>query len=130
MDQFEPPSLPIVLVVDDEPLLRMMAVDLVEEAGFQAVEASDADAALAIFEARTDIAVLFTDIRMPGSIDGLELARRVATRWPSTGIILTSGHCRESDLEHIPGSFFAKPYDAPRVAYRLSELVEPPSQQR
>ena len=71
-----------VLVVEDEMVLRMRAVDIVEDAGFTAVEAVNADEALAILEARSDIALLFSDIQMPGSMDGLTLAHAVHERWP------------------------------------------------
>ena len=77
----------VVLVVDDEMLLRMRAVDMVEEAGFTPIEAMDADEAVAILESRSDIALLFTDIQMPGSMDGLKLAHAVHERWPPIKII-------------------------------------------
>ncbi|WP_428333305.1 response regulator [Novosphingobium sp.] len=120
------PSLPrpVVLVVDDEPLLRMMAIDVVEEAGFEAIEAADADAAIAIFELRPDIRILFTDIQMPGSMDGLKLARAVRDRWPPVRIILTSGHCKAQDLDLGPGHvFFAKPYDVHAVEAALHRFA-------
>ena len=75
-------GVPNVLVVEDEMVLRMRAVDIVEDAGFAPVEAVNADEALAILESRSDIAVLFTDIQMPGSMDGLKLAHAVHNRWP------------------------------------------------
>src|SRR6266581_7926507 len=86
----------VVLVVEDEMLLRMRAVDMVEDAGFTSVEAVDADEAVAILESRSDIALLFTDIQMPGSMDGLELAHAVHARWPPIKIILVSGQLKLS----------------------------------
>jgi CheY-like chemotaxis protein len=86
-----------VLVVEDEMLLRMRAVDIVEDAGFTAVEAVSADEALAILETRSDISLLFSDIQMPGSMDGLKLAHAVHDRWPSIKIILVSGLVKVSD---------------------------------
>src|SRR5665213_3106992 len=80
----------IVLVVEDELMLRMRAVDMVEDAGFVPVEAIDADEAIRILESRDDISVLFTDIQMPGSMDGLKLAHVAHTRWPHIKIILVS----------------------------------------
>lgn len=71
-----------MLVVEDEPLLRMNAVDMIETAGFQVLEAGSADDAIAILEKRDDIRVVFTDIQIPGSMDGLKLARAVRGRWP------------------------------------------------
>src|ERR1700710_227550 len=85
---------PVVLVVEDEMLLRMRAVDMVEDTGFTPLEAVDADQAVAILESRSDIALLFTDIQMPGSMDGLKLAHAVHDRWPPIKIILVSGKLR------------------------------------
>jgi CheY-like chemotaxis protein len=82
---------PVVLIVEDEFLLRMDAVDMVADAGFEVVEAADADEAIGILDARRDIAVVFTDIQMPGSMDGLKLARAVKGRWPPIKIVATSG---------------------------------------
>jgi CheY-like chemotaxis protein len=83
-----------VLVVEDEMVLRLRAVDIVEDAGFTAVEAVNADEALAILESRSDISMLFSDIQMPGSMDGLKLAHAVHDRWPSIKIILVSGQVK------------------------------------
>src|ERR1051325_803086 len=88
-----------VLVVEDEMVLRLRAVDIVEDAGFTAIEATNADEALSILESRSDIALLFSDIQMPGSIDGLKLAHAVHDRWPSIKILLVSGQVRPSDAE-------------------------------
>ena len=94
------PSSPIVLVVEDEMVLRMRAVDIVEDAGFKSLEAVNADEALAILESRSDISLLFTDIQMPGSLDGLKLAHAVHKRWPTIKIILVSGQVNLSDGEN------------------------------
>src|SRR5260370_20987769 len=85
-----------VLVVEDEMLLRMRVVDMVEDAGYISVEAVDADDAFAILQSRSDIALLFTDIQMPGSINGLQLAHAVHARWPPIKIILPPGHLQLS----------------------------------
>ena len=87
-----PSSRPHVLVVEDEFFNRLHAVNLVEAAGYKAIEASNADEAIAILELRKDIRIVFTDIDMPGSMDGLKLARAVRDRWPPIELILTSGH--------------------------------------
>jgi CheY-like chemotaxis protein len=114
----------IVLVVEDEPLLRMVAVDIVEGAGFQAVEASNADDAIQILETRTDIRIVFTDIDMPGSIDGLKLAAAVRRKWPPISIIVVSGHRRPMNGELPDGSvFFAKPYSVDEVTSTLQQMV-------
>src|ERR1700693_2273388 len=83
---------PVVLIVEDEFLLRMDAVEMIADPGFEAVEAANADQAIGILESRRDITVVFTDIQMPGSMDGLKLARAVRGRWPPIKIIATSGH--------------------------------------
>src|SRR3982074_314225 len=88
-----------VLVVEDEMLLRMRAVDIVEDAGYTPVEAVDADEAVAILESRTDIALLFTDMQMPGSMDGLRLAHSVHDRWPPIKIILVSGQVKPTSSD-------------------------------
>ena len=104
-------SRPVVLVVEDEALLRMMAVGIVEEAGMEPVEAEDADAAIQILERRNDVRILFSDIRMPGSMDGIKLADAVRARWPAINIILTSGHCNRTDVDPaLADIFFPKPY--------------------
>src|SRR3981081_3226503 len=97
MDLLQPPAK--VLVVEDEMMLRMRAVDIVEDAGFTPLEAVNADDALAILEARSDIELLFTDIQMPGSMDGLKLAYAVRERWPSIKIILVSGQLTLTDAD-------------------------------
>jgi CheY-like chemotaxis protein len=113
-----------VLVVEDEPLLRALAVEIVEEAGYVALEAADADEAVAILEARSDIAVLFTDINMPGSIDGLKLAHAVRDRWPPIKIVMVSGKVALSANDMPSNSrFFAKPYRASRMVSELRSLV-------
>jgi CheY-like chemotaxis protein len=106
------PDSPIyVLVVEDDFLSRLHAVNLVEDAGYIAVEASNADEAITILEARKDIRIVFTDIDMPGSMDGLKLAHAIRKRWPPIELIITSGHFDIGE-EAIPerGRFFPKPY--------------------
>lgn len=120
MGQYKAPSKQIVLVVEDEPLLRMMAIDLVENAGFEAVEARNANEAVQILETRTDIRIVFTDVDMPGGMDGLKLAASIRDRWPPIEIIITSG-MRWVDENMIPAhtKFFAKPYDTVKVTNML-----------
>jgi DNA-binding NtrC family response regulator len=115
---------PIVLVVEDEPLLRLLAMDVVEDAGFEAVYAANADAAVAILETRTDIRIVFTDVDMPGSMDGIKLAAAVRGRWPPIEIIVVSGHLHV-DLADLPdGSrFFSKPYNSESVIEALREMA-------
>ena len=113
-----------VLVVEDEMVLRMRAVDIVEDAGFTAVQAVNADEALSILESRSDIALLFSDIQMPGSMDGLKLAHAVHDRWPSIKIILVSGQVKLSDKERPAESrFFGKPLEVKQIIAELQEMV-------
>src|ERR1700712_4522902 len=113
---------PNVLVVEDEMGLRMRAVDIVEDAGFNAIEAANADQALSILESRSDISLLFSDIQMPGSMDGLTLAHAVHGRWPSIGIILVSGKIKLTDIDKPEDSrFFAKPVEAKRMIAELQD---------
>src|SRR5277367_4699350 len=119
-----PTPVPNVLVVEDEMLLRMRAVDIVEDAGFNPVEAISADQAISILEARSDISLLFTDIQMPGSMDGLKLAHAVHDRWPSIKIILVSGQVKPSDAEKPEDSrFFGKPLSVEQMIAELQEMV-------
>jgi two-component sensor histidine kinase/ActR/RegA family two-component response regulator len=113
-----------VLVVEDEMVLRMRAVDIVEDAGFTAIEAVSADEALAILEARSDISLLFSDIQMPGTMDGLKLAHAVHDRWPGIKIILVSGQVRPTDAEKPADSrFFGKPIEVQQIIAQLQEMV-------
>jgi two-component sensor histidine kinase/DNA-binding response OmpR family regulator len=115
---------PNVLVVEDEMVLRMRAVDIVEDAGFKAVEAVNADEALSILESRSDISLLFSDIQMPGTMDGLKLAHAVHDRWPSIKIILVSGQVRPSDEDQPTDSrFFGKPLEVKHMIAQLKEMV-------
>src|SRR5258708_10405333 len=117
-------ALRAILVVEDEMLLRMRAVDMVEDAGFTAVEAINADDALAVLESRSDIELLFTDIQMPGSMDGLKLAYAVHARWPSIKIILVSGQLNLTDDDKPPDSrFFGKPLDVKQMIAEMQDMI-------
>ena len=119
-----PTSAPIVLVVEDEMVLRMRAVDIVEEAGFVPLEAVSADEAIKILESRDDISLLFTDIQMPGSMDGLKLAHATYTRWPHIKIILVSGQIAVTDAEKPNDSrFFSKPLEIQQMISHLQEMI-------
>jgi CheY-like chemotaxis protein len=93
-------------------------------AEFDVVEASNADEAIAILEARSDITILFTDIQMPGSMDGLKLAAAVKRRWPPIKIVATSGLV-EIPPDDLPegGRFLPKPYDPVQLTLTLRELA-------
>ena len=115
---------PIVLVVEDDFLLRMSATAMIEEAGFEVVEAGNADEAITMLESRSDIRLVFTDIQMPGSMDGLKLAAAVKGRWPPIKIIATSGRhlIRDSDLPE-GALFLSKPYTSEGISILLHELT-------
>jgi two-component system, response regulator PdtaR len=118
------PSRQMVLIVEDEALVRMTAVGMIEEAGFEVLEATNADEAIVLLEARHDITVVFTDIEMPGSMDGLRLAQAVRGRWPPIKIIATSGRyvVRDGDLPS-GGLFLPKPYSAAQISGFLRDLT-------
>ncbi|GAC1330789.1 MAG: response regulator [Bradyrhizobium sp.] len=115
---------PVVLIVEDEFFLRMDAVDMIASAGFEVLEAANADEAIEILEARPDIAVVFTDIQMPGSMDGLKLARAVRGRWPPIKIVATSGQIDVKPVD-LPegGRFLPKPYSPTQVTGMLREMT-------
>jgi two-component sensor histidine kinase len=124
MTSNQPAALGTVLVVEDEMMLRMRAVDIVEDAGFNPVEAVNADDALAILESRSDIELLFTDIQMPGSMDGLKLAHAVHERWPSIKIILVSGQLKLTDDDKPADSrFFGKPLDVKQMIAEMQDMI-------
>jgi CheY-like chemotaxis protein len=114
---------PVVLVVEDELVLRINAAEMIAEAGFHVVEAGNADEAIAVLEARPDIHIVFTDIQMPGSMDGLKLARLVRGRWPPIKIVATSGRMPVCDTD-LPedGVFIGKPYTATEISVTLRDL--------
>jgi two-component system, response regulator PdtaR len=113
----------LILVVEDDMLLRMNAAEMIEEAGFQVIEAADADEAIRFLESRGDIRIIFTDIDMPGSMNGLKLAHAVANRWPPIRIVATSGHFNVRDGDLPPGGrFIPKPYRSNQVISALCEL--------
>ena len=114
----------VVLVVEDEMMLRMRAVDMVEDAGYTPVEALGADEAVAILESRSDIALICTDIQMPGSMDGLGLAHTVHARWPSIKIIVVSGQLNLSSVDLPPCSgFFGKPLQAGQMIAQMQSMI-------
>jgi CheY-like chemotaxis protein len=115
----------VVLIVEDEFLVRMGTRDAVETAGFDVLEAGDADEAIALLTARNDISLIFTDVHMPGSMDGLKLAHFVRDRWPPVKIVATSGRARISDSD-LPegGRFLPKPYSAVEITATFRELIQ------
>ena len=115
----------VVLIVDDEPLIRMDLADMVTDAGYVALEAADADEAIQLLETQPAIRILVTDIEMPGSMDGLKLAAAVRERWPPVVIIVTSGRILPAKAElPSPSAFLAKPYDSTAMAAALHKASE------
>lgn len=113
-----------VLVVEDEPLVRMGIADQLQDLGFKVLEAGNTVEAVTLLEVNADIQVMFTDVDMPGGIDGLMLAAAVRDKWPPIKIIVTSGH-RKVETDDIPAKsrFFGKPYRADAVALAMREMI-------
>jgi len=114
----------LVVVVDDDVFERMGASGMFSDAGYRVLEAGNADEALQLFETNTDIKLLFTDVSMPGSMSGSDLARHVAERWPSIGIIMTSGRPRPLKLP-LSMLFHDKPYEPAAVLRQAREMMAP-----
>lgn len=114
----------VILIVEDDFLVRMGAIDMIKSGGFEAVEAKDADEAIEILERRLDITVVFTDVQMPGSMDGLKLAAAVRGRWPPIKILATSGQVKVTAKDLPLGSrFLPKPYSEQEIIDTLRELT-------
>ncbi len=122
------PSLPrlaaSILIVEDEALVRVLAAGMFADAGFRVLEAANSDEALEFLDAGADVRLLFTDVNMPGTIDGLALARQVHDRWPHIGIIVVSVTLmpQSHDLP-IGCRFYRKPYDVNTVVRQARELT-------
>ena len=125
MVEFRRPK-PVVLVVEDEALILLNTLIEIEDAGFEAISAANADAAIAILNRRNDVRLIFTDVMMPGSMDGLKLAAAVRDRWPPIKIIVTSAFRDEKHKLPAGVRFFVKPYRAPDVITAIKELVGAP----
>lgn len=124
MSRSVPGSKPAVLVVEDEALTRMDAIAMVEAAGFKAVGVSNADEAVRVLEARDDIRAVFTDVQMPGSMDGLGLMRLVRERWPAVAGLVSSGKSVVPEADLPRGvRFFAKPYLSFQIEAALRQLI-------
>ncbi len=115
----------VVLVAEDEPLIRSVAIEALTDAGFVVVEARHAEDALGILAAQNDgVHVLFTDVHMPGAMDGLELAHHTREHWPWIAVLVASGYARPKRDEIPAGSrFLAKPYSLDAMVSHIRELV-------
>jgi CheY-like chemotaxis protein len=117
-----PPA--VVLVVEDEDIVRQYAVETLQEAGFEVLEAPAAEDALRLLEERHDLKVMVSDVRMPGPVNGYFLARKVRDRWPYVEIILVSGYAAPSRQElHLDCDFLVKPYDGEELVRRVQTLA-------
>ena len=112
----------LIVVVDDDVFERMGASGMFVDAGYRVLEAGDAAEALRFFETNADIRLLFTDVSMPGSMSGSDLAHRVAERWPSVGIIMASGRPRPQKLP-LSMLFHDKPYEPAVVLRQAREMT-------
>lgn len=117
---------PLVLVVEDEALIRLNGVDILEDAGYTVIEAASADEAIAILEQAPQVRLVFSDVDMPGTMNGLELAELVHSRWPGIRLLLTSGHrqIRQADVPD-DGRFVAKPYSSQTIVDHIHQLLDP-----
>ena len=114
----------VVLVVEDDTIIRMGALDLVREAGYEALEARNADEAISILESRMDIDLVFTDVQMPGTMDGIKLSHYIRDRWPPVRLIVASGAAIVEESNLPTGSrFFSKPYDDHTIASEMARLL-------
>jgi len=115
---------PVVLVVEDEPIIRMETVQMVRDAGYAVLDAPNASEAMTILQERSDIHAVFTEIRIPGHQNGMDLGRAIAERWPLVRLIMTSGVAKAdsfpADWRYIP-----KPYDGSQLATALRALFAP-----
>lgn len=114
----------VILVVEDEALVRLAAVDVLKDAGFRMIQAVNSDRALEILAADSNVQLLFTDVNMPGVIDGLALARLVRVRWPHIAILIASGK-RSPQPEELPAGsrFEQKPYSPDTIIRHARELT-------
>lgn len=124
MTQTSSPGRAVVLIVEDEPIVRMMVIDLFEDEGFEVLEAATGDQALTIFDERRDVALLFTDVEMPGSIDGYALAHWVHANRPGVKTVIVSGRAMPKAGDMPEGAaFVGKPYDHDDVMRRIQSMM-------
>jgi two-component system, response regulator PdtaR len=115
---------PTVLIVEDEVLIRMLLSEALRQEGYAVIEAANADEALSVLELTPSPDVLITDVRMPGSIDGFELAAYVRRTKPELKVIITSGHANPDGAIGVAEAFLPKPYELSLILRRLKALIE------
>jgi CheY-like chemotaxis protein len=114
---------PIALVVEDEPLVEMEAIDLLNDLGYDAIGARNADEAVLILRARPDVSLVFTDIEMPGTMNGLALAALIEATWPHIQILITSGAVLPPNQQLVGNAcFVAKPYSGSQIELALASV--------
>lgn len=115
----------VVLVVESEPFLRASTLEVLAQAGFAGIPAADADDAMRLLEQRPDVQIVFADVNIPGSVDGLTLARSISRRWPLMDILVTSAQA-PVDIEDMPdqGAFLPKPYAPETLVRALRQFLE------
>lgn len=114
----------VVLVVEDTSLIRMLAVELLEQAGFETLEAESADEAIRILQRRPDIHLVLTDVHMPGTMDGIKLSHYIRDRWPPVLLVVASGKAIVEESQLPAGArFFAKPYDGAKLVETISHML-------
>lgn len=114
---------PTILVVEDEVLIRLMVANELRAQGFRVLEAVNADEAFPLLESRVAIDLVFTDVKMPGSMDGIALARLIRERYPALKLVVTSDYSPVWPSRDFVDAFFGKPYEVARVVTRLKELL-------
>ena len=117
-----------VLVVEDEAMVNLDVSEALRDEGFETVQSYSGEEALSVLEARSDIRVVFADVNLPGTIDGIQLAREVQRRWPQIELLMTSSHkaseLGELDVVTHHGRFVPKPYPAHAVARRIHDILK------
>ena len=117
----------VILLVDDEALVRMVGADILTDADFRGIDAVNADEALAMLEARSDVRVLVTDVEMPGALDGFTLARLVDKTWPQIGIVVVSGRAQPAEGDLPPKALFlGKPYTPDALVKAVRSILPRP----
>jgi two-component system, response regulator PdtaR len=117
----------VILIVEDEQLIRMDAADMIRDLGFKVLEAANADQAIALLETNLDIAAVFSDVQMPGSMDGLALIAAIRDRWPPVALILTSGQVHPPVSAMPEGTrFVSKPYAPYQLRAEFDALLGSP----
>jgi CheY-like chemotaxis protein len=115
---------PVVLLVEDEPLVREFEIDVLQDAGFRVLEARSADEAFDMLRGRPDVRIVFTDVDMPGSLNGFEFSRLVRQGWPEVAILVSSGKMAPQAGDLPEGAaFIAKPYRPDDLVEQLHKLV-------